>query len=374
MQLSNRFQDTKLYYVKNKNNTLLTFVWIGGLSNESQNLSIDSVYAMNVPNYIITDIYRWLQSRTPPKHREYMQELLDTIGANTTRSVIDFSKGLSLTDTFWVTSNPDLKWEDINLFDNEFDETISRIAFDGGLYGKNFKTTSPELATDGMLPKCWVRENGVIRMKKGGTSLGANSGNEPYSEVMATQILDRLNYNHVRYKLENFRGKLVSSCDIITDQNTMMLPIYFISPVTTIDTVIDFCKGNSLLDDLHRMLIFDYLSLNSDRHLGNIGLLLDANTFEVLKLAPIYDNGASLLCYYMLGDDLENYTKNYRPALYDSYETYAKIAKQHLPNNHNVEALINFKFDQTELGDFPAERISVIEEFVQTRVKQFLSW
>ena len=52
---------------------------------------------------------------------------------------------LTLNDTFWVKpTDSTLKWDQVSLYSNEFDETIARIAFEGGMYGKQFSSTSPE--------------------------------------------------------------------------------------------------------------------------------------------------------------------------------------------------------------------------------------
>ena len=48
------------------------------------------------------------------------------------------------------------------------------------------------------------------------------------------------------------------------------------------------------IENLRDMLILDFLTLNEDRHNHNIALLVDSRTKEV-ELAPIYDNGFSLL-------------------------------------------------------------------------------
>ena len=98
---------------------------------------------------------RFIRRRTPSKHRAFMKELLAQLQLTSDRDVIDYSKGLSLTDTFWIQEKSEgLHSSDINLYENPFDEVISRIAFEGGLFGKKIETTSPEFTTDGMLAKC----------------------------------------------------------------------------------------------------------------------------------------------------------------------------------------------------------------------------
>jgi hypothetical protein len=39
---------------------------------------------------------------------------------------------------------------------------------------------------------------------------------------------------------------------------------------------------------------FDYLIKNSDRHFGNIGIIRDPDTLEILRLAPLFDHGFSM--------------------------------------------------------------------------------
>lgn len=373
VQLLNLGNDD-FYYVKNKDRDLMSFRWeeVGGGTARPVNINIiDS----NTPSFIQTGLSSWLESRTPPKHRQFMHELLDAMGMKSVKDVIDFSKGLSLNDTFWVTNNASMEWKDVNLFDNEFDETISRIAFDGGLFGERIKTTSPEFGTNGMLPKCWVRGNdGIIYLKKGGTSGACNTGLEPYSEVLASQLLDTLGYDHVTYTVENFRGKLVSSCPLFTSKDIGMLPIYSVCNIGSIFNIIDFCESYGIVDDLYRMLIFDYLSLNSDRHGNNFAVLFDTNNYSILGLAPIYDNGVSMLNYYVLGSSIDEYVGNYIPQLYDSFSDLAKYSKKNISIPHNVNKLIGFKFDRSQVPGYSNDRLDFLEEFIQGRVQEFLSW
>lgn len=369
----NQVDSRNFYYLKNKNKDLIRFEW----DTISSSLTVPTnvvILDSNTPSFIKDRFASWLGSRTPPKHRAFMKELLETMNLHSTKDVLDFSRGLSLTDTFWVTNDQSLTWDEVSLYSNEFDETISKIAFEG-LHGLHIKTTSPEFSTDGNLPKCWVRESdGVIYLKKGRTSGAANYGNEPYSEYMASQLLDVLGYDHVRYTLEHFRGSLVSSCPLFTTDRLMMVPIYQMVSVGDIFDVIHFAEEHNIAVPLYQMFIFDYLILNSDRHGANFAVMLDADTYQIQRLAPIYDNGYGLLAYYLMGDNLDSYINQYKPALYDSYEDLARYAKTNLKTSHNVERLINFKFNRDDLMDFPRDRLSLIEDFLRTRVHTFLSW
>lgn len=326
-----------------------------------------------LPKYISEDVYVWLTSRTPPKHRANMKRLLEECGLEGTRDIIDYSNGLSLTDTLWVAkSSFDKGWETVSLFRNEFDETIARIAFDGGVHGLPFSTTSPEFGTDGMLPKCWTRDNGVIYLIKGGTSGACNAGREPYSEVLAHQVLDILEYSHVPYTVEYYHGHLVSRCKLMTSEMEMLLPIYRYYNFKSIGSLMDMCRKDGISIGLAQHLVFDYLSWNTDRHAGNLGVILDADTFELKSFAPIFDNGMSMLNYWT-DAPLDEYVKSCPPALYPDFEYGAVLGKRELGSKHNVQRLINFKFDHSLTPGFPEDRLRVIENWLQTRVQAFLS-
>ena len=90
-------------------------------------------------------------------------------GCDTAEGFIKFTHAASMNDTFWIkTETEPVTWDQVSLFRNEFNETVSKLAFEGGgLYGIGFSTTSPELTTDGTFRKCWKREEDGIYLYKG---------------------------------------------------------------------------------------------------------------------------------------------------------------------------------------------------------------
>lgn len=103
-----------------------------------------------------------MEGRRAPKHRAHIEELLKECGCDTLDGFIRVSHALTLNDTFWVKgASSQEQWKDVSLYKNEFNEVVSRIAFEGGMYGEQFSSTSPEYGTNGMYAKCWVRnQNG----------------------------------------------------------------------------------------------------------------------------------------------------------------------------------------------------------------------
>jgi len=117
---------------------------------------------------------KWLKHRTIPRNRAYVHNFLSKCGLNLNRpiNIIKVSKGLSLNDCYWVVEEGfDGKFCDYNLYDNRFSQILALIAFTG--YGSSIRSSlasCPEFTTNGMLPKCWRRESGQIKLFKGGTS------------------------------------------------------------------------------------------------------------------------------------------------------------------------------------------------------------
>ena len=76
-----------------------------------------------------------------------------------------------------------------------------------------------------MLRKCWRRENGVVRLYKGGTEGASNAGNEPYSEYYAAQIAQLLGINAIPYGLSKWKNTLCSTCALFTSKDLSYSPL-----------------------------------------------------------------------------------------------------------------------------------------------------
>lgn len=103
-------------------------------------------------------ILAWLRHRVIPKNRTFVEEILKTLGLSVgnTKGIIDACKGLSLPDSFWVVPKSfQGTFAEYNLYENDFSEILSLVAYTGTAQTNRAFTTSPELTTAGMLPKAW---------------------------------------------------------------------------------------------------------------------------------------------------------------------------------------------------------------------------
>ena len=324
----------------------------------------------------------WLTSRTIPKNRAFVGNILSALGLNITdiKGIIDVCLGLSLNDSYWVTQTDfDGSFTDYNLYENEFSEALSLIAYVGGMYNTEKFRTSPELTTGGMLRKAWRRmEDNGIWLYKGGTEGFANTGNEPYCEYYAYQVAKKMGLNATPYSLERWKNTLASKCRLFTDIDTAYVPIGGIVKSGGIEAVLEYYKqlGDEYYQQVVSMLVFDAVIVNEDRHYGNFGILRDNHSGEVVAPAPIFDNGLSLLCYAMRQDfdDLEEYIKT-RSNPYGAGYQFMDLAKSLMGpvQRKQLRRLIGFRFEESDISNLPTWRLRALEEMIQNRVQELLN-
>lgn len=325
---------------------------------------------------------KWLKHRTIPKNRAYVHNFLSKCGLNVNRpmNIIKVSKGLSLNDCYWVVEEGFTgTFDKYNLYDNRFSQILALIAFTG--YGSSIRTSlvsCPEFTTNGMLPKCWRRIDGEIKLFKGGTKGASNTGNEPYSEYYAVQIANALGVDAVNYGLSKWKGELCSTCSLFTDKEHSFLPVGRIVTSGGIDAVIKYYEalGEEYVKALNDMLVLDAIIYNTDRHFGNFGFLIDNKTNKIISPAPLFDHGNSLF-NYAGSDDIvsqkafSNYAETLVPCV---YEDFVDMVKKILTPEYRekIKHLLNFKFEKHSRYNLPPKRLKRIEEQVHQRVRELL--
>lgn len=327
-------------------------------------------------------IAKWLKQRTIPKNRAYVNSFLSKCGLHINRpmNIIRVSKGLSLNDCYWVVEEGfNGTFEKYNLYDNRFSQLLAMIAFTG--YGSSVRTSlvsCPEFTTNGMLPKCWRRVNGTIRLYKGGTSGASNTGCEPYSEYYAAQIAETMGINSVSYNLSKWKGELCSVCDLFTNKAYSYLPIGRMVTAGGMEAVREYYGqlGGEYVEALNAMLVFDAVIFNTDRHFGNFGFMVNNKTNKITASAPLFDHGNALF-NYAGRDDLENfaaleaYAATLMPCTYDDFTGTAKKALT--PElREGLRHLLDFKFKKHPRYNLPDKRLKLLEQFVQKQARVLL--
>jgi len=320
----------------------------------------------------------WIKSRTIPKNRNFVHKILMELdlSLDDIEGIVSISKSLSLNDSYWIVdSGFDGIFADFNLYDNDFNNILSLLAYTGyGSVKKQGFISSPEFTTNGMLAKAWRRDpqgkKGIYLYKSG--SLGcANCGKEPYSEFYASQIASIMGLDITYYNLGKWRGKINSICEIFSSSEHSFIPICHLVTDGGWKAVLQYYKelGDAFYDDLVDMLIFDIVILNTDRHFGNFGFLVDSNTNKIVKNAPIFDNGLSLF-HDALDDDMEVLDKYAKTKYMKNANDFMVFAKTIIDTRtkKRIKKLINFKFTKHSRYNLSAKRLKQIESFIQRRV------
>ena len=324
----------------------------------------------------------WIKDRIIPKDRIYSHNLLSKcrLSHNRPIKIIQISKGLSLTDCYWVVEeNFSGKYENFNLYDNRFSRVLALIAFTG--YGSNVRTSlisCPEFTTNGMLPKCWRRVDGKIKLFKGGTIGASNTGNEPYSEFYAAQIAKILGVDAIGYGLSKWQGVLCSTCDLFTSKEYSFVPVGRLVTSGGMKAVAEYYDrlGPEYVTALKHMLVFDAVICNVDRHFGNFGFMVDNRTNTIAAPAPLFDHGNSL--FNFMGQDeqqsdaaLTAYADSLLPCVYDDFIGTAWEALT--PELHEgLRQLTTWKIKKHSRYNLPQSRLNLIQSQVQKRAKLIL--
>ena len=375
-----------IFTIKHFDTPILRFSAESGAESNIKILWYDNdkknLFPLDFPEVSSAGVESWIKHRTIPKNRAYVDTLLTTMGLSQNRplDIIKISKGLSLNDCYWVTEEGnDETFDKYNLYDNRFSRVLGQIAFTG--YGSNLASiisSSPEFTTNGMLPKCWRRESGIIKLYKGGTEGASNTGNEPYSEFYASQIASALDINAISYSLSKWKGKLCSVCDIFTNKKLSFTPVGRIVRTGGIKAVRNFYAsfGDEFSKALNDMILLDALIFNTDRHYGNFGFLVDSKTNKIIAPAPLFDHGNSLFNYAgkdALEDEntMRKYAKTLLPCVYDSFIDEAKPVITHMQKN-KLRSLLEFRFKRHSRYNLPKERLTLIEKMISERAKDLL--
>ena len=256
-----------------------------------------------------TNLSEWFKGRGIPSWRDKLDLLLHRLNITAPYELLDKAFGLSLSDQYWLKPvGSNISYDDINFFDNDFDYAEfmeASLSTNSKTITKEASLKTPNNTTDGMLKKAWIIENGTRYLLKGGYK---NEILQPFNEVLASEICDRLGFNHVEYTIDTYKDIIVSKCPCFITKDTEFITCHQIkNDMEKHDNIEDYEEYIKKLEDngiesarekLENMFILDYIIMNEDRHLNNFGIIRNVNTLEWLDVAPIFDDGQSLNIEY----------------------------------------------------------------------------
>ena len=210
------------------------------------------------------EINEWLEDRKAFKHNHHLKRLMENCGCETTEGFIRITHAASINDSYWLKKDDEeISWDDVSFYRNEFNDTVSKLAFEGlGLYGIQMSSTSPELTTDGSFRKCWRKEDGNIYLYKRGTSGAYNAGLEPYCEALASEIINYADPESVRYTVVKLHKETATKCRSFTNEETGFVPLRkLVYKNITMEELLQFFDKLGCLEKFQRMLVLDAITL-----------------------------------------------------------------------------------------------------------------
>lgn len=244
-----------------------------------------------IPLYLkrTKNVEGWLASRAIDAHRTNFRLLKKALRIRTAddAQVALAVNAANITDCYWFKPEGSAAvYEDVRFKENYFDS----LALRGDPNGFSRKPSrTPELTNTGSYEKCWRLLDGQWWMYKSG------SENEHFSELFICKLGEKSGMDIAHYEMDgdyirtqNFTDGKKWNYEPISslmgeneDYNDCFETIYAISP--------------TLAEQYLKIVWFDTVCYNMDRHTRNFGFLRDVESGEILSMAPNYDNNIALI-------------------------------------------------------------------------------
>lgn len=251
----------------------------------------------------------FLSRRVLPLSRDNAKKLYQLFGYSQLQDAVSKSKiaitcrAVSLQDDYWVRLDGDqVTWKDVELRHNSLSEVVAQISLHGTSLTLQGELRTPEWTGSGAYAKAWRRIDDKLVLLKA----GAKDSTESRIEVMTSNLLDKMNVDHVKYWLIEDKGVKVCACECMTTDELSILPAENFSTYCNANGL-DFFKEVDKLDknNIRKMWIVDYLISNRDRHTMNWGFFYNSSTMEVLGCHPLFDHNNAFDKDYIDNPDMK---------------------------------------------------------------------
>lgn len=319
----------------------------------------------------------WWVGRVIPTSRSGIRDFMESLGISHATEIVTKSLGLSLSDYYWIRpEGTDLRWSDVNFFDNTFSEDVGDLLFGKTIISGEMDLSSPDTTSEGNLKKRWKIIDGERCLLKGGTR---PSCQEPFNEVIATLICESLKISHVNYWILWDEGQPYSVCPNFVKGGHEYVSAYHImnsygsrGSESTYGKYVRCCNslGVDVVPFLDRMIVLDYIMANGDRHLNNFGLIRDPDSLNWIGPAPIYDTGSSL-GFDLYTQDIGRHAGESSKPFSDSFEkqlSYVSSLDWFDPDmvEASMPAIIDVMSSSRDIVD--SERSGAVVELITSRI------
>ena len=326
------------------------------------------------------ELNEWWTDRSIPASRSGIREALELLNISDTKMLLVRCYGLSLSDQYWINpKGSNLTWDNVNFFQNQFSDDIGDVLFGANKKANAFDFSSPDNTSDGNLKKRWKIIDKKRCLIKGGSNPFRQ---QPFNEVIASGIMERLDIPHVSYNVMWNNGAPYSVCEDFVTEDTELVPAWRImktlkkdNNVSVYQHFVNCCDALGIKDVvsfLDRMIVLDYIIANEDRHLNNFGALRNAQSLEWIGMAPVFDSGSSLGY-----DKLAAQIRADKDVICKPFKKHHKVQLKLVSSFEwidfgrlsDVKEFIIENFSKKEMADYMDKtRIDAIAETVQKRI------
>lgn len=239
----------------------------------------------------------WLTGRTLDTSHSHARMLLKALGIHRpidTEKLIEAGHGVCITDNWWVQKEDEhLGYQCLR----EYNKELADIAFYGVAETRNANTSGyTELGTTGSFEKAWRYMDGTWYLHKAGRTEHLLSEYYAYAFLKAMDVPVADDLIHREY----MSATGLEICHMITKDFTENARYDFEPFFNYYDDREEPEYILSRMDEkLHeayiRMLFYDALLYNWDRHNLNAGFLRDSSTGKLIGLSPCFDYNLCLV-------------------------------------------------------------------------------
>ncbi|WP_373436225.1 hypothetical protein [Metamycoplasma equirhinis] len=288
----------KKYYLKHKDDNYLSFYYDGETKNLSniEVLKKFSFLPQNAHSLKNSEWYEYIfKLNLIPQNRQNYNNLFAKVSS--IFDLYDHFKGFNLNNNLWICEvNSTLKWANKNQYNN-FENKLETFMFDHRFFVSDISNfNSPDWFTCGETIKTWKKENNNLFLLKSPLQVANKILYDNYAEFFTSKLANILIKNSINYELIKINNLTYSKSANFTNTNNeffsfgqLFLNSY--SDREKLEEAIYLFYGKKNFED---MMVFDALTLNVDRHLGNFGLLYNDKS-KKFKPAPLFDFNKSLV-------------------------------------------------------------------------------
>ena len=307
----------------------------------------------------------WQKERAIPFNRQCLDQYTSYFETSILEAAQIFGS-LSLTDHYWFKEETDdEKWEDICFQKNGFSNQLADYILLEKKAGKPMPV--PDVNTDGVLQKIWIHtSDGPVLYKYGDFGNDCNCNLLSANEVVGSRVGNLMEVPVVQYKIARLPDEDIPVCaceSFVPDSSEFITAAqlqkdYMGEPF---DLYTQMSKMG-FKENLDQMILFDFLLHNKDRHLKNFGFERDAESLEITRFSPLFDQGSCLAFDGILNDAS---TKPFKASRSEQIAMLDKIPD--IPLQSEIEAIIEDVYAEFSV---PERQLRIAKEDLKTTYRE----